>query len=455
MSKHNKQFIILISIIFAILITLAFTNSWLLRLSNADLSDNYHLAMNIVNGISATGLFILITVEIVSLFIDKNASKLTVFAIIFMFISYVLSKDFITFTRLFNMDLPSNDVISKTLHFFSCFFATLAILSIMLHIDTQYPVQISKNMRIAVYLSIFLTSFLSLVEVGVFIHIAFILIVFIIHTVRIAFYHRLTLFWLFESLILIILLTIEVINSLDSKMHNNSYYCYVLVACSYILVIGLFIAIYTNYVIQQSIQLKRSDDNEARLQKLQNSVLKNQMSPHFIFNAIANIKGTYAIDNAKGDKSIDYLSSYLRTYLSSKDTYIVPFTKEMEVIENYLAIINLKFNEPFNVIYDIDVSNFDIVYFGLQPFIENAIKYSNIKQKEDGHIIISTKEDEDAYTVIISDNGDGFDPNDISDKSYGIINTVERFKLLQNASVKIRSKIGEGCEVTISIPKVQ
>ena len=454
MSTHNKSFILIISIITSVLFTLCFLLPALFKANQIENVSDYFRAMAVVNGVAFTGLFILITVEIVSLFIDKNASILTVFIIVLIFLSFAFSSDFNTFISPFKNLPPLNDTLIKLFRFLSNVFATYAITIALIHLNTTNPSKIGKKTFILFVILSAISPALALFKYGIYIQICFIFVLYFFSTIRYGFSERLNLFWLFESVIIILLTGMMLLDNLQLYF-SDYFYTYGLEGMCAVSIIGFFISIYVNYVIQQSLLVKSNVINEEKLKKLQTSVLKNQINPHFVFNALANVKGTYAEDISKGNKSIDILSSYLRTYLSSDEIYIVPFDKEMEVIENYLALINLKFNEPFNIIYNIDVSDFDIVYFGLQPFVENAIKYSNIRNKEDGQIVISTKEEDDAYVVEVSDNGEGFDTKEIGDNSYGIINTVERFKLLQNASVKIRSKKGEGCTITIRIPKKQ
>lgn len=451
MSSHNKHFIISVVVTLSMIILSSFLFPIMSNYLGLFNNVYYMSFMDIVSGIAFTGLFVLITVEIVSLFIDKNSSIFTVLVSIFIFICLSFSNDFMIFISGFDF-VVINGNLSHLFFYFSNLAATLASLFIFLHVDESNPSNIKTSVKVYAIVGVIVSSALSLFASGVFIQISLLISLFFIHTVRISYKHRLTLYWLFESFIFFLLIGIMIHNSL-SFYFSQDFYTYNLTGFYSVFIIGLFIAVYTNYVVQQSISLKSKEGMELRLKDLQNSVLKNQISPHFLFNALANIKGTYAVDTDKGNTSIDILSSYLRTYLSSENKYIVPFDQEMEVIENYLSIINLKFNTPFNVIYDIDVSDFDIVFFGLQPFVENAIKYSGIKEKEDGQIVISTRENESDYTVTISDNGIGFDPHNISDNSYGIINTVERFKLLQNATIKIFSAPGEGCSITIRIPK--
>ena len=119
----------------------------------------------------------------------------------------------------------------------------------------------------------------------------------------------------------------------------------------------------------------------------------------------------------------------------------------------FLELENLKVSRPFNIIYDIDVYDFLVPSFSIQTLIENAVRYSRINEKEDGHISISTYEEDKYIILTISDNGFGFDVNSITSKSTGIRNTRDRFKITLDATLEISSIINEGTSIKIKIPK--
>ena len=101
---------------------------------------------------------------------------------------------------------------------------------------------------------------------------------------------------------------------------------------------------------------------------------------------------------------------------------------------------------------DIGDFEFDLPMLCLQPFVENAFKYSKVEDKENGYIQIKTYKDKKNYNVLISDNGIGFDKSKIKPNSVGIKNAKERLELISKAKVKIESKIGKGTNVIVSFP---
>jgi sensor histidine kinase YesM len=92
----------------------------------------------------------------------------------------------------------------------------------------------------------------------------------------------------------------------------------------------------------------------------------------------------------------------------------------------------------------------------VQPIVENAVKQGTSKKRGGGKVIIATDEDNESYIVRVSDTGCGFDPekprND-GKRHVGIENVKQRLSNMCAGSLTIESKVGEGTQATIRIPK--
>lgn len=120
--------------------------------------------------------------------------------------------------------------------------------------------------------------------------------------------------------------------------------------------------------------------NEALQTELK--LLKSQINPHFLFNALNNIYALSAIDSGRTQKSISYLSDMLRYVLYECEQEIVPLYKEVDYIENYIKLFSLKSSKtyPISTSFTIENQNVEIVPMLLIPFLENALKHSNIEK---------------------------------------------------------------------------
>ena len=214
-----------------------------------------------------------------------------------------------------------------------------------------------------------------------------------------------------------------------------------------------FFTIYLYFSIFSSKGASERDKYFKELSEMQTSVLKNQISSHFLFNAMTLVKSQYHTSQESGDRALDLLSKFLRAYTEAGDHYLVPLSKELDVISAYSEFANLKGNRPFNIIYNIEEYDYSVPYFGLQPLLENAIRYSGVDEMEEGYIQIDSILDGDYYVLMFSDNGKGFDFDKLKNTSVGIRNVAKRFELLCHASFLVKSSPGKGTRFIIKIPR--
>jgi len=151
-------------------------------------------------------------------------------------------------------------------------------------------------------------------------------------------------------------------------------------------------------------------ENEISLLKL--DALRTQMNPHFIFNALNSIKA-YLIDNNK-EKATYYLNKFaklIRKILESSRTDSVSLDEELETIELYMNIENIRFNDTINFkiknIENLSTSSTKLPGLILQPFIENALWHGLMQKEGEKNITIEVAGIENVITLSITDNGIG------------------------------------------------
>ena len=181
--------------------------------------------------------------------------------------------------------------------------------------------------------------------------------------------------------------------------------------------------------------------------------LKQQIKPHYIFNLLTSIKETYRTDSLKGDEMLERFSIELRQNLATEYDGLVPLSEETKTILNYIKLEELRLNKTIPFLLDIDEEHILVPPISLEVFIENAVKHSKIFEKADGFISLTTYRENDFNIIEIEDNGVGFDTTNINTKHVGINNTIERFKLILDASVDISSTIGKGTIIKIKIKR--
>ena len=156
--------------------------------------------------------------------------------------------------------------------------------------------------------------------------------------------------------------------------------------------------------------LTLSFENEISLLKL--DALRNQMNPHFIFNALNSIKA-YVIENNK-EKATYYLNKFaklIRKILESSRTDSVSLQEELETIELYMNIENIRFNETINFKItcpeNVNTSSTKLPGLLLQPFIENALWHGLMQKEGEKNISIEVSGIDTIINLSITDNGIG------------------------------------------------
>ena len=143
-------------------------------------------------------------------------------------------------------------------------------------------------------------------------------------------------------------------------------------------------------------------------------LLRTQMSPHFIFNALAVLQGI--IISKEEEKSISYLSKFsklLRTTLENSRDDLVELGKELLVIKNYIDLQNIDNNKnpihyTINIDDTIDEAKTLIPPMLIQPFIENAIEHGFTSIQTDKNLTINIELIDESLKCTITDNGKGF-----------------------------------------------
>lgn len=200
------------------------------------------------------------------------------------------------------------------------------------------------------------------------------------------------------------------------------------------------------------------NEKEETINEMQTRIALSQIKPHFLYNALNSIYVLCGRDVNEARNAISHLSDYLRSNMSSIDSKLpIPFAREMELVESYLAIEKIRFPEELNYTIVTPVNAFSLPALTIQPLVENAVRHGIMPLDMGGIITITTRETEQHYIVSISDNGVGFDPlapEEPGGKAHiGIKNVRERLKRLSGGDLEIRSEQGRGTEAIIRIPK--
>jgi tetratricopeptide (TPR) repeat protein len=148
--------------------------------------------------------------------------------------------------------------------------------------------------------------------------------------------------------------------------------------------------------------------------EVEQRLLRAQMNPHFIFNALTSIQ-TFLLQDGQTQKGVYYLSRFaklIRRILEHSRVNFVSLEDELETIEHYLSLQQLRYDHQFDYRIeldpDIDASEIQFPPMLLQPAVENAVEHGDLTRVAGGIIIISIHQTDDhRLEVEVRDNGIG------------------------------------------------
>lgn len=172
-----------------------------------------------------------------------------------------------------------------------------------------------------------------------------------------------------------------------------------------LLLFGMGFLIYNRYQLKKTLTLQKE------LAEYEQKALHLQMNPHFVFNCLGSIS-SFIVQNGT-DSAIKYLSKFsklMRLTLEYSKESLIPIDREIESLQNYLELEQLRFNDKFSFSITKDPNIEDDVALPpllIQPFIENAIIHGVVPKNESGCISISFSISNSSLQCTIVDDGVG------------------------------------------------
>lgn len=234
-----------------------------------------------------------------------------------------------------------------------------------------------------------------------------------------------------------------------------------------VVTIFLIIVVFTVWIYKRKVEKQRMAAQES-----QNKLLRSQLNPHFLFNALSSIQ-VFMINKGQGPEALEYLSKFaklMRRILENSRESFVTLEDEMATLRHYLDLQRVRFDNKFQ--YEIQVNtehgpeDITIPPMFAQPFIENSLEHG-ISHVEEGVIRINFEEKDGSLSFRVEDNGMGITRSAkmkqrSNHRSLATIITRDRIALLRKQlkrriSFVMRDKLGEaeqviGTEVIFELP---
>lgn len=177
--------------------------------------------------------------------------------------------------------------------------------------------------------------------------------------------------------------------------------------------------------------------------------LKNQVSPHFLFNSLSILSSLVHVDANLSEKFIDQLAKAYRYILEQKDNEVVSLKTELDFLQSYSFLLKIRFEEKFDVqvlVSHDEAEKFAIAPLTLQLLIENCVKHNRMSVKEPMVITIRI---EGEYLVVVNPVRPRGEVTLLGSTGIGLANIRDRYQLLTKSPVQI-DQFGE--LFTVKVP---
>jgi hypothetical protein len=267
----------------------------------------------------------------------------------------------------------------------------------------------------------------------------------------------------------------RLINSQDEKLSKQLKEKEILQLQSDRQLLGIVIVIvvfFLSGVILFFVNRARNTLREQRETEMQQTLLRSQMNPHFIFNALSVIQ-SYVFENTP-EKTSSFLVNFsrlIRLILENSPKEFITIDIEYEILSKYLTTQKLRFEDRFNFEFYIDEDLLSrralIPPMITQPFVENSIEHGQLHTIKDGVIKIQIIEKDKMLEITVTDNGVGREKaaqikKNQNHKSMAMDITRERIKIMNKkykgrGSMEVtdlNQKLKTGTKVIICLPLI-
>jgi LytS/YehU family sensor histidine kinase len=219
----------------------------------------------------------------------------------------------------------------------------------------------------------------------------------------------------------------------------------------------LLLALYFSKVEQDRQTLKK------KLLVTDLSLLRAQIRPHFIYNALGTISSAISRNPAEAKALLLDFSDFLRGCFSTeREDGLTSLSSELNTVRAYLSLEKARFRDRLNVIYDLaeDESRF-VPILSVQPIVENAVRHGLMPKIDGGTVKIRTWHDGGQTHIVVEDDGIGILKDDIltgpqslndTGNGIGLPNINRRLKILYDTQLIIDSRPWHGTRVEIVLP---
>lgn len=208
--------------------------------------------------------------------------------------------------------------------------------------------------------------------------------------------------------------------------------------------------------------MKRNRQLESEAKDAEIAILRSQINPHFLSNALNSIAALCRSEPRGAERLTLDLSQYLRGSFDFKRLdSLTTFGNELDMVQAYLNIEQIRYRSRLRVEYRIDADPGLLVPpLILQPLVENAVRHGLMSSLKGGTVTITVQQGADAVRFEVEDDGCGMSKSRQSEilgppgenRGIGLWNVGRRLQLLYGQRIWIKSEEGRGTRIGFDIP---
>ena len=213
-------------------------------------------------------------------------------------------------------------------------------------------------------------------------------------------------------------------------------------------------------LVSAQVELSWVADQEERVARAELRALRAQISPHFIYNALAAVASFIHSRPEEARELLTEFAEFIR-YAFARQRAYVTVADELRYVEKYLRLEQARFGERLKVRVQVDPEVLQAVLpvLSLQPLVENAVRHGVERQPEGGLVAIEGIDLGNDVALRVSDSGDGIDPERARDAlagagpGIGLGNVHGRLQSTFGEGYGLQVESGAGTTVVMTLPK--
>ena len=179
-------------------------------------------------------------------------------------------------------------------------------------------------------------------------------------------------------------------------------------------------------------------ESELQIAHIEEKALKAEIRPHFLLNALNNVRVAYHEDNEEGRKLLQELIKLESRIAEASKRSFIPISEEIEIVRGLIRLFCLERKREVEFIVDVKDKGLLIPPMLLEPLVENSLQHSGIMNQSDGEVSIEEHEEFGFAIIVVSDNGKG-QPLPSQSRGIGLSNVVKRIELLEQGHMHVMS----------------